>query len=178
MEALAERIMRMFALALGADEFWFSSKIDKHMTNLVAANYPEQKNSYSPSQIRAGSHADCGSLIILKAENKPGPQVKTKLGERKDVPIVDNSFIVNLGGLMSYWTGGKWVSNIHRVINPKTKDSNSDRESIVFFHQSNFDAGIETILGLEKSSKYPTTTAYEHLISKINKTSKFHEIGE
>lgn len=181
MEALAERIMRMFALSLGVDEFWFSSKIDKHMTNLVAANYPEQKNSYSPSQIRAGSHTDYGSLTILKAENKPGLQVKNKLGEWKDVPIVDNSFIVNLGDLMSYWTGGKWVSNIHRVINPKTKDSNSDRQSIVFFHQPNFDAVIETIPGLEKSSKYPTTTAYEHLMSKINKmnkTSKFNEIGE
>ena len=40
MEKLAGALMRLFALALNLDEYWFDDKVDKHMTNFVVSNYP------------------------------------------------------------------------------------------------------------------------------------------
>ena len=40
MEALAARLMRIFAAALGLPQDFFDDKIDKHVTNLVALRYP------------------------------------------------------------------------------------------------------------------------------------------
>ena len=40
MEALTERLMGLFAEALGVPSDFFKDKIDKHVTNLVALRYP------------------------------------------------------------------------------------------------------------------------------------------
>ena len=40
MEALTERLMGLFAEALGVQSDFFKDKIDKHVTNLVALRYP------------------------------------------------------------------------------------------------------------------------------------------
>ena len=72
MEKLSQSLMRLFALALELDEFWFDSKINKHMTNFVVSNYPDQPHQLPEGQLRAGAHTDYGSLTIIKAEDKPG----------------------------------------------------------------------------------------------------------
>lgn len=50
--------------------------------------------------------------------------------------------MVNIGDLMALWTGGRWVSTMHRVINPE-RGNTSSRVSIPFFYQPNHDAPIE-----------------------------------
>jgi isopenicillin N synthase-like dioxygenase len=173
MEQLAQALMRLFALGLNLDEFWFDDKIDKHMTNLTANWYPDQRDPVKPGQLRAGAHTDYGSLTILKTENKPGGlEVQTRQGNWAPVPIIPGTFIVNIGDLMAQWTNDRWVSTMHRVANPpRDMTTGTERLSLVFFHQPNYDALVECLPSCLEggAAKYAPVTSGDHLMMKLTK---------
>ncbi|MCC4307764.1 hypothetical protein LL252_04185 [Alcanivorax marinus] len=167
---LAATIMRIFALALDLDEDYFDDKIDKHISRLRLRNYPAQAQAPKPGQIRAGAHSDYGSLTILCTEDKPGGlQVCNAEGEWVDVPIVPGTFIINIGDLMERWSNDRWVSTLHRVVNPPAGAGGAARrQSIVFFHNPNYDARIECLPNCTREGeapRYPVTTSGDHLRS-------------
>lgn len=165
---LARTLMRVFAVALAQPEQFFDAKIDRHISRLRVRNYPAQLHAPAPGQIRAGAHSDYGSLTILATEDKPGGlQVCNAAGHWVDVPIVPGTFIVNIGDLMARWTDDAWVSTLHRVVNPPAGSGAGDpddtrRQSLVFFHNPNYDAEIASLVA-NVPAKYPPTTSGEHL---------------
>ncbi|CAN5375793.1 2-oxoglutarate and iron-dependent oxygenase domain-containing protein [soil metagenome] len=168
MSELAAVLMRIFALAIGIDEHFFDDKIDHHISRLRVRNYPHQHEAPLPGQIRAGAHSDYGSLTILAAEDKPGGlQVCNLAGDWVDVPIVPDTFIVNLGDLLARWTNDRWVSTLHRVVNPPAgSGTESRRQSLVFFHNPNYDAPIACLpncAAAGEAPRHPPTTSGEHL---------------
>jgi isopenicillin N synthase-like dioxygenase len=174
MERLIADLLRICALACGVDEQFFADKIDHHSPLLSANLYPEQAAPPKPGQLRAGAHTDYGSLTILATEDKPGGlQVQTKQGDWMDVKPVPGSFIINVGDLMARWTNDRWVSTLHRVVNPPRDNADSARRlSIVFFHHPNQDALIEcipTCATVQQPPKYPPITAGEYIMQKFAK---------
>lgn len=170
MAGLSTRLMRLFALALGLDERWFDDKIDDHMSNLSLSNYPEQPAPPGKTQLRAGAHTDWGSLTVLKTEDAPGGlEVRTRDGDWSRVPVLPGTFIINIGDLMAQWTNDRWVSTMHRVVNPPRDHAmTSRRQSLIFFHQPNHDARIECIPScVHGGALYPATTSAEYLWDKL-----------
>jgi isopenicillin N synthase-like dioxygenase len=175
MENVAFALMRLFALALDQPEHTFDDKIDKHMSTLSAANYPELKQEPLPGQLRCGTHTDFGAITILKAEDKPGGlEVRARNGDWMLVPIVPDAFIINIGDMMERWTNDRWVSNLHRVANPPVdKNVGSRRQSLICFFHPNYDAIVECIPSCRgiAAAKYPPITAREHLLEKIRQVT-------
>jgi len=171
MGGLAQTLMRLFALALGREENFFDPLIDRHISRLRVRNYPAPLTPPKPGQIRAGAHSDYGSLTILCTEDRPGGlQVCNAAGDWVDVPILADSFIVNIGDLLARWTNDAWVSTLHRVVNPpEDAGAASRRLSLVFFHNPNYDAPIENLTG--GVAKYPPTTSGAHL-AKLFRTTQ------
>ena len=119
MSELSRQLMRMFALGLALDIEFFEDKIDRHISMFRSMNYPDQVAEPLPGQLRAGAHSDYGSLTIVRQEAAPGGlQVMSKAGTWLDVPVVPGAVVVNIGDLMAEWTNDKWVSTLHRVVNP------------------------------------------------------------
>jgi isopenicillin N synthase-like dioxygenase len=174
MEALAATLMRAFSVALGMDERFFDDKIDRHITNFSVIHYPPQLEAPLPGQLRAGAHTDYGSLTIVKPDAAEGGlQVLARDGGWLDVPHVPGAFVVNLGDLMAEWTNDRWVSTLHRVVNPSRSAGEAARRiSMTFFHQPNYDAVIQclpTCSDAGRPPRYGTTTSGEHVWMKINK---------
>lgn len=174
---LAARIMKIFAVALDLPEDFFAAKVDDPISAMRALNYPDQKTPPRPGQLRAGAHTDYGSLTILLAEAAPGGlEIRTPRGEWQPVPIVPEGFVVNIGDLMARWTNDRWVSTLHRVVNPPPDQHGSTRrQSIAFFHQPNWDAEIScipTCLGPAERAKYPPVLSGVHLMEKFHRTVK------
>jgi len=146
MEQLATALMRLFAVALGLPARWFDDKIDRHITYLTAQHYPPLPDPPAPGQLRAGAHSDFGSLTILQRDTAPGG-LQVRVGDRwVEAPHVPGSFTINLGDLMADWTNDRWVSTVHRVVPPPgIGDARSDRLSLTFFHQPNYDAVISAL---------------------------------
>jgi isopenicillin N synthase-like dioxygenase len=170
MEALSLHILQLFAHALGLDDHYFDDKVDRHTSTMRAIYYPPQEEIPEAGQLRAGEHADYGTLTILKGEDVPGGlQVKVRGGGWIDVHPRSDAFVCNIGDLMKRWTNDKWVSNLHRVVNPPPEDMHTGRLSIPFFHNPNADAEIRCIrafYGKDEAEKYPPVKFGEFYLSK------------
>jgi isopenicillin N synthase-like dioxygenase len=172
MEALSVRLMRIFALALDLDEDFFVQRSKRHVTNMRINYYPAQDRPPEAGQLRAGAHSDYGAFTILKGENAPGGlEVLRRGGDWTGVPVSDEGFIINIGDLLMRWTNDKWVSTIHRVVNPpEAVRRRVDRMSIAYFFVPDHDVEVrclETCMGAGNPSRYPPTTAGAHWRGKI-----------
>ncbi|MGF7235589.1 MAG: isopenicillin N synthase family dioxygenase [Frankia sp.] len=179
MSELAGTLMRAFALALEQPEDYFDSKINRHISRLRVRNYPSIETPPQPGQVRAGAHTDYGTLTILATEDRPGGlQVCNGQGDWVDVPIIPGCFIVNIGDLMARWTNDTWISTLHRVINPPAHlAASSRRQSLIFFHNPNYDAVVDCIpscLEAGAEPKYEPTTSGRHLREQFTKTQNIY----
>jgi isopenicillin N synthase-like dioxygenase len=177
MEVLACDLMQLFALALDLPEIFFDASVDRHISRLRVRNYPAPLVPPEPGQLRAGAHSDYGSLTILKPENRPGGlQVQASDNTWSDVPHVPESFVVNIGDMLARWTNDRWVSTLHRVVNPPPeRAAESRRQSLVFFHNPNYDAVVSCLpscAGPANAPKYPPTTSGGHLREKFLATQQ------
>jgi isopenicillin N synthase-like dioxygenase len=174
MESLATQLMQLMAISLDLDADWFDDKISHHISNLVVNHYPPQDTEPVERQLRRGAHTDYGSLTILyQDETSGGLQVRLPDGTWADIPHVPGSFVVNLGDLMAAWTNDRWVSTMHRVINPMPEHRLRSRLSVAFFHQPDYDAEITcipTCTSTDDPPHHDPVSSGQWVIDKLSKS--------
>ncbi len=172
MSRLALFLLRLAALALDVDEAFFDDKADRSIGTMRLNYYPTQAGAPRPGQLRASAHTDYGGFTILSGEEVPGGlQVRTRRGRWIDVRTSPTTFVVNIGDLLMRWTNDRWLSNMHRVVNPSPADTPNaaPRLSIAFFNHPNHDTLIEC-LPSQGPAKYPPVLAGEYRDAKYAKT--------
>jgi isopenicillin N synthase-like dioxygenase len=171
MDALVSFLMRLAALALGRDERFFDDKVNRSIGTMRLNYYPQQSAPPRAGQLRAGAHTDYGGFTILNGEDVPGGlQVRTRSGEWVDVATAPTQFVVNIGDLLMRWTNDRWLSNLHRVVNPPFAEGrNRPRLSIAFFNHPNWDVLIESIAPAG-AAKYPPVRSGDYRDFKYAKT--------
>jgi isopenicillin N synthase-like dioxygenase len=176
MSELARHMMRLFALGLGLAEDFFEDKVDRHISMFRVLSYPALTAPAEPGQYRASPHSDYGSMTIVLPD-APGLQAMNKAGEWVDVPFEPGCFAVNIGDLMMQWTNDRWISTVHRVIVPELEaPSNFKRQSLVYFHQPNYDAMVECLpscLAAGETPRHAPISSGDHLLSKFVKQTTF-----
>jgi isopenicillin N synthase-like dioxygenase len=183
LNGLAASIMQIFATALDLPEHYFDDKIEPPQAFMRVINYPDQLEDPLPGQLRAGAHSDYGTLTILRSENVAGGlQVLDRAGSWLDVVAAPNSFVINIGDMMQYWTNDRWKSTVHRVMNPpRDKNLGSRRQSIVFFHSPNENTLIsclDSCCSIVNPAKYAPILAGDHLRQKSEKAGTLAEKKE
>ncbi len=133
-------MLREWAQTLGADETYFDDHFGEPSTLIKIVRYP---GTHEPEpQQGVGAHKDSGVLTLLWVEpGKGGLQVERDgaLGRRSPVP---GAFVVNIGELLEYATGGYLKATNHRVVSPKAPN---DRISIPFFFNPALDKRLPLI---------------------------------
>ena len=175
MAELAGRLMDAFAAALGLPDGWFAPSIDRHGSAMRMVRYPHVDRAALPGQLRAGAHTDYGTLTILRQDAAPGGlEVQTTDGRWVPIPFAPGTYVVNIGDLMARWTNDRWRSTLHRVVLPPPDSRGStERFSLPFFHNANWDALVEclpTCLEPGESPRYPPVRAGTHLMAKFRST--------
>lgn len=167
METLGNRILTLFAVALGLEPNYFAPFHTYPMSALRCLNYPPGGNESMPHQRGAGEHSDYGSLTILKSDpHVAGLEIRLANGEWVASPLVDDAFIINIGDMLARWTNGRWVSTLHRVSN----SSGQRRQSMAFFHNTNHDANIEcidTCVSGDEAPKFEPVSAGRYLVDRF-----------
>ncbi|KAF2087817.1 Clavaminate synthase-like protein [Saccharata proteae CBS 121410] len=189
--ALCNNILRVFATALEGGASWFAQRHDRTRgpsSNILRLLYYP---ALSPSavqvpstDIRAGAHSDYGTLTLLfqLPGGQPGLEILTPADTWAPVPINPlhqrtPPILVNIGDLLSYWTGGLLKSTVHRVVFPKD-EGGADRYSMAYFCHP-LDAAelvpipsklVEGREGLEDGKGGKVLTAKGHLNQRLAET--------
>jgi isopenicillin N synthase-like dioxygenase len=172
---LGRTLMRISALALDLPEDHFEPHYRYMSHTLRLVEYPDQPEEPLPGQLRNGPHTDFGGFTILMQDNAPGGlQVRQADGSWVDLPSVPGTLTINTGDLIQRWTNDRWVSNIHRVVNPPRAATGSTRRlSIVFFTSPDDDTEIvclPTCATAAHPAKHPPISARAHSLAKISQT--------
>ncbi|KAK4137516.1 Clavaminate synthase-like protein [Trichocladium antarcticum] len=166
-------------------------------TILRFLHYPPAAPS-AAADIRAGAHSDYGALTLLfRLRGQPGLEVLGRDGATwSPVPVVPPGtehdpappVLLNIGDLLSYWTGGLLRSTVHRVVFPAAGAGEDDaagaRYSIAYFCHPFGGAELGTVPselvrrftgGLAQGNPYAerrVLTADEHLQMRLRASYK------
>lgn len=156
MAALAERMLRAFAVALDAPPDLLLSKFRKPLSQLRLMHYPPQSAKSDREAQGVSPHTDTGAFTILAQDANGGLEVQTRDGDGGWTPAVpiSGAFVINIGDTVMRWTNDRFVSTPHRVVNR----SGRDRISLPYFVNADYDAVIECLPSCQdpgNPAKYP-----------------------
>jgi len=175
LERLGERLLPMLSRALGmpADHFAEFFRNEAHI-NLRFLHYPPQETD-DDEQFGQGPHTDNSFITILAREDVPGLAVRLPSGEWLAPPVIEGTFLVNLGNMMKRWSNDRFLSTPHGVLN----DTGTDRYSIAFFYSPNVDSVIECLpscVGPDNPPRYELAV-YRDLVLAFYNANYFHRSG-
>jgi isopenicillin N synthase-like dioxygenase len=164
---LCQRVLELFAIGLqidgkaGGKDFFVpyhdpaNGPSGSVFRLLYYPTLPSSEDYDDETDIRAGAHSDYGTVTLLfQRPGQPGLEILTsKRGDPQEkwypVPVnpTDEPYVpilLNVGDLLSFWTGGLLRSTVHRVIFPKD-GRGEDRYSIAYFCHAVDDAKLDPI---------------------------------
>ncbi len=163
---LSRVLFKGFALALGLPEETFSQKLIAPPSQLRLLHYFDNPNA-KENDSGIGAHTDYEFFTIL-LPTAPGLQVLNGQGEWIAVPVMENSFVLNIGDMMELVSNGQYIATSHRVQQVK-----EERYSFPFFASLDYDTIVEPIPSLIKageSSSYGALICGDHLLAQTIQT--------
>ncbi len=173
MVGLGERTLPVLDRALDMPAGSFAPLFaDEAHINLRFLHYPPQELD-DPEQFGQGPHTDNSFITFLAREDTPGLAVRLPSGEWLSPPLIEGTFLVNLGNVMKRWSNDRFLSTPHGVVN----DSGRDRYSIAFFYSPNIRARIEvlpTCVSAANPARYEPAI-YGDLVKAFYSANYFHQ---
>ncbi|OVA05857.1 Isopenicillin N synthase [Macleaya cordata] len=145
---VAELILKAMAESLGLEENYFLNQIGEQVLTYARFNYyPPCSRPDLVYGIKA--HTDGGLITVLLQDNEVEGLQVLKDDRWINVPIIQDSLLVNVADQMEIMSNGLFKSPLHRVV------TNAEREriSLVMFYSLEFDKEIEPAAGLINESK-------------------------
>ena len=144
--------------------------VEKHLdgsATMRMIKYPVYDGEIKDGQLRANEHTDYGTQTLLwRFDDCPGLQLfDNKKDEWVDVPIVENSIVLNIADMFARWTNDLFKSTPHRVVNVAM---DRPRYSMPYFVDPGRDVMIENLMGTP--AKYPPISAYEYLKWRLSQS--------
>ena len=166
--ALVMHITRLIARSLDLPASYFDRAMERPGGTLRLLRYPPQPADAEFNQLGAGAHTDWGWLTLLAQDDSGGLEVQSAAGSWIRADPIPDTFVVNLGDLVSRWTNDRYHSTMHRVLNRRPE---RNRHSIVFFSEPEYSTRIEclpTCLAIGENAKYPSCSAGEHRMQRYH----------
>jgi len=138
----AQFLLTCFARSLEQEPNAFAGFFSNPLTNLVLAHYPVMEGASDNPVLGCGEHTDYGLITLLMHDGVAGLQVRTRAGEWLDAYSSRDDLIVNVGDMMEFLSGGRYISNPHRVQVMR----NERRFSMPFFVQPDYTSLIQPVL--------------------------------
>jgi isopenicillin N synthase-like dioxygenase len=183
MNRLGGLLMRSLARSLGIDEHTFDGAFGGGISTLRLIHYPERPKDTAAASgdievvhkgqrryLVGAAHVDSGFVTLLAQDGVEGLQALSRTGEWIDVPPEDGTLVVNFGGLLERWTGGRIRATEHRVIGP-----GRERFSIPFFYEPSVDAVIRPLPGCPAFEPF---SYGDHLWTAMSRFVEFKAIAD
>lgn len=143
-DRLSRRLHDAFAVALDQPEERLRRPFEHQLTNISLLHYHARPGGIGGPPDDTEGHRDTNSLTVLLPDAVGGLQVQDGDGIYREVPPEPGCFVVNVGNMMTCWSGGRFRSTMHRVHPPRDRE----RFSIAFFAVPSFHTVVEPLPGL------------------------------
>ncbi len=139
-DRLADILLRAMALALGLDEPFFLPFFRQPLTNMTLLHYPATAPDKEGSGIHP--HKDSSAFTIIYPDPVGGLMVRDRDRQWHEAVADDGTFVINIGDVMEHWSGGRFVSTPHEVVNRSGKE----RYAFPYFATPRFDTVVEPVV--------------------------------
>ncbi|MCC6828905.1 MAG: isopenicillin N synthase family oxygenase [Novosphingobium sp.] len=160
--AVGRRLLRGLCLALGQPGEALDHLVLAPPSQLRLIHYPFQPEAVDVAGIGAHTDYECFTLLLATA---PGLEVMNQAGEWVDAPPVPGGLVVNIGDLMEFWSGGRFVATSHRV-----RKVAEERYSFPLFFALDYDVELAPIGRAAGDSRIRTG---EHLWMNTIRTFRY-----
>ena len=134
--ALASRIMRLLAMSLQLQPFYFEELFGRERMSLTKIiRYPPTP----PGHFGVNAHHDAGFLSLLSTGTTPGLEVQNDQREWISVPVVPGALVLNLGEVLLKMSGNYFVATPHRVA------TSAERQSLGYFHGPSLETRLNAL---------------------------------
>ena len=166
MTGVARTMAGLIADALGVATESIVRHFEKPTTFLRLLHYPTQPEE--EGLFGSAPHTDYGFITLLAQDDVGGLEVRNKAGVWVPVPPIPDTFVMNVGDILTRWSNDRFVSTPHRVINR----SGRERYSQSFF----FDPAMSSVIAVfpacipaGQDAKYPPVIYGDYLMERIDK---------
>ena len=169
---LGQRLLAPFAVAMGQEPDAFEELFsNENHAVLRLLHYPPTK--LEDNDFGAGPHTDNSFLTILARMEVPGLAIKLPSGEWLAPPLIENTFLVNIGNLVKRMSNDAFLSTPHGVI----VEGDRDRYSLAYFHSPNPYRTIEVLDSFVSPSIPPNyeSALYAELIKEFFAANYAHQ---
>jgi len=130
---LGEIIWEILLQGLGHPVSLMEEFAKKPMVVMKMIRYPPLRSTL-PGQFGVGPHSDFGGVtVLLQQAGKHGLEVWHEgMGKWVPVKAIEDVYVINCGDMIMKWSGGRYKSAKHRVINKA--DDEARLSCATFFH--------------------------------------------
>ena len=161
-ERVAMVMFYAFEIILKLPKGYFNQFLTKPVSQLRLIHYLQNQQQVVNQDSNMGAHTDYECFTILHSKY-PGLQVMNMQDKWVDAQPIENTFYFNIGDMMEAWSGGRFVSTVHRV-----KNTQNERFSIPFFAATNYHTEIKPlVINKESEKKYCNIRTGDHIVSQM-----------
>ena len=114
-DRIAADLLGVFEVSLGLEPDELTSRFTYPVTNMTLLHYPPSRPDENVHGIHP--HKDTNVLTILYPDPVGGLFVRSRDGDWIDARCPEGALLVNTGDMMEVWSGGRFVSTPHKVVN-------------------------------------------------------------
>ncbi len=152
-DRVSDTLLRIFAQTLGLDTDEFLAMFDAPITNMTLLHYPPQDpEDESPS---FHPHKDTNAFTILFPDPVGGLRLQKRDGSWIDAECPADALLINIGDMMELWSGGRFVSTPHQVINTTGAERYSFPHFVVPTHSAVVQPLVDPVPGFDRVDPIP-----------------------
>ncbi len=159
----ARDILEAAAVFLGERQDHFSKYFRRPTSRGSLIYYPP--NAGTNGEYGVSPHTDFGCLSLLY-QRSPGLRVQTPQGEWHRADPISDTFVVNIGDLLSRWTNDRFVSVPHCVVN----ENNDARYSVVVFVDPDSRTLIDPVVGAGEKTLYDPIESDTYISGRFDRS--------
>ena len=179
LETVSQQLLICLTNVLGVKGDYFYDFVANGNSILRALHYPGffRAEYEGTSAVRAAAHTDINLITLLLGASQRGLQVQAHNGEWVNVHCKPHELVVNVGDMLQRLSNMRFVSTVHRVLNPVAAsgvevmdDFVGPRISIPFFCHPASDMPLDVLdscVDFQNPPRFEDITAGNYLYQRL-----------
>jgi phytanoyl-CoA hydroxylase len=161
MQHLSTRVYRLAAMALGLQDLDAFAKLGSD--DFIKISHYYCLSSSQQEKVLYGAHTDYTGFTFLSPDSAEHASSELQVlvrGQKQwtSVPTVPQGIVCNAGDFFPLWSGGRWVSPVHRVVAVPSSQRASERLSIPYFTGPSPQAVIRNLVSFPRFGEADKTS--------------------